>query len=60
MSLLLFPLLLPLLSASVFLSEDLFQYHLLNTDSFWFVLILVFDLVMFVLGVTLFEFAVKE
>ena len=57
--LLLFPLLLPLLAGTVFLMRDLFTSGALDWSSFWLKLVLGFDLLSFVLGLTLFEFSLR-
>lgn len=58
--LLLFPLTLPLISAAVFLMQDLFNFKVIDFDSFWFQLLIVYDIVAFMLSLVLFEYVLKE
>jgi heme exporter protein B len=57
---LLFPLSLPLLSASVFVTREILAQGLIDYGGFWFLLVIGFDVVSFTLSAVLFEFAVRE
>lgn len=57
---LLFPLLLPLLSAAVFLTRTVLLENMLDTESFWFVLILAYDVIAVVLGWVLFPYILVD
>jgi len=58
--LLLFPLSIPLVAGAVFLTRELLQSGSFPFASFWFTLVVVFDVISLVLAWLLFEFVVKE
>ena len=58
--LLLYPLLIPLLAASIFVTREILETGLIPWTSFWFVLICCFDLISLALAAVLFEFAFRE
>jgi heme exporter protein B len=58
--LLLFPLLLPLFAGAVFLTQGLLDQGVVLYSSFWFVLLVAFDVVALALSIILFEFAVLD
>ncbi len=58
--LLLFPLVLPLISAAVFLMQHLFNFKVIDFDSFWFQLLCVYNIIAFMLSLVLFEYVLKE
>lgn len=57
---LLFPLLLPLLAAVVFLTKTSLTLGYLDYSQFWFIFLIVFASLSFLLSLLLFEYAVKE
>lgn len=58
--LLLFPLLLPLVAAVVFLLQGLFSLGGIDFASFWFKLLCVYDIVAFMLSLVMFDFVIKD
>jgi len=58
--LILFPLLVPLVAAAVFLTRGVLQTGAIDTESFWFTLLLVFDVISVVLSWLLFEHVVRD
>lgn len=58
--LLLFPLVLPLIAAAVFLMQNLFNFDVIDFNNSWFQLLIVYDVVAFVLSLVLFEYVLRE